>query len=174
MKRHLFCLLGVLVLCTQVMADDDEEKKGPAASDLLSAGLVKAKEEGKSVFLVFGSPGCGWCVKLEKYHRDPEVAQVLGKHLVHVKVDTVKNPGGEELYKKYGKDRGVPAFTLLDAEAKVLGDSGDGADNIGFPYEPKEIEHYLKVLKKGCPRITEGELELLTNKLKAFNPKKDK
>jgi hypothetical protein len=108
----------------------------------------------------------------EAYHADPAVSRTLGKYLVIVDVDIVKNPGGKEMYEKYGTRRGVPAWTVLDANEKVLADSGDGDHNIGLPYEPKEIEHYVAVLKKTCSKISDDEINVLTKKLKATVEKK--
>lgn len=169
---RLASVLAVLLLVTPVRSDDPE--KGPPANDLLADGLARAKKEDKKVFLVFGSPGCGWCKLLEKYHADPAVAKVVGKYFVIVKVDVVTNPGGNDLYHKYGTDRGVPAWTILDADSKVVVDSGDGQDNVGFPYEPHEINHYVKAVRKACPKITDAEVELLVGKLKEVAPKKEK
>jgi hypothetical protein len=155
-----------------VLAADEPKAKGPPAKALLSDGLAQAKREDKRVFLVFGSPTCGWCKILEKYHADPEVSRLLGKHLVFVKVDVVENPGGQELYQKHGTDRGVPAWTILTADGQVLADSGDGKDNVGFPFEPHEIDHYARALRKACPKLTEDDVKVLTAKLKEVAPKK--
>jgi thioredoxin-related protein len=177
MKR-IATLVGLLFLGgLAVPAAGQEGKKGeegkePAAAELLSAGLAQAKKENKRVFLVFGSPTCGWCKYLEKYHEDGKASPVIGKYLVLVKVDIVKNAGGEAMYKKYGSDRGVPAFSFLDADGKVLADSGDGRDNIGFPYTPQEVTHYFAAFRKACPGLTDAEVELLTARLKEIGPKK--
>jgi thiol-disulfide isomerase/thioredoxin len=166
-------LLAAVLLPLPVTRAQDPEKKGPPAADLLAEGLAKAKNEDKRVFLVFGSPTCGWCKYLDKYHADAEVEKVVGKYFVIVKVDVVTNPGGEEMYKKYGTDRGVPAFTVLDAESRVLADSGDGDKNVGFPYTDAEIEQYVKVLRASLPKVTDAEVDLLVKKLRATGPKKD-
>jgi hypothetical protein len=108
----------------------------------------------------------------DKYHADPAVSRTLGNYLVVVHIDIAKNPGGKELYEKYGTQRGVPAWTILDADEKVLADSGDGKDNVGFPFEPNEVAYYFKVLKKTCPKLTDKDVELLTEKLKEVGPKK--
>src|SRR5262245_16814330 len=73
----------------------DDKVKGPPAADLLADGLAKAKQDGRAVFLSFGSPTCGWCKYLEKYHARPAVEKTLARHLVFVKVDVVENPGGD-------------------------------------------------------------------------------
>ena len=54
MKRVL--TVGVLLALGWNTAADDT-KKEPAASDLLSAGIGKAKKQERAVFLLFGSPG---------------------------------------------------------------------------------------------------------------------
>ena len=67
----------------------------------------------------------------------------------------------------------MPVFVILEAGGKVLADSGDGDKNIGFPYEPHEIEHYFAALKTACPKLSESDVELLREKLKDVRPKKD-
>lgn len=173
----MFRLVSILLLLLIVAApvrSDDPEKKGPPAATLLAEGQAKAKKEGKQVFLVFGSPTCGWCKFFDKYHADPEVAKVVGKHFVLVKVDIVVNPGGEELYDKYGSQRGVPAWCVIDSGGQAVVDSGDGDKNVGFPYAPHEIEHYMKAIRKAAPKLTDAEADLLVKKLKDSGPKKDK
>ena len=167
--------LVVLILMSPVRADDvEKEKKGPPADELLTEALAKAKKDDKQVFLIFGSPTCGWCKYFDKYHADAEVEKVVGKYFVLVKVDVVTNPGGEEMYKKYGSDRGVPAWTVLAPDTKVLTDSGNGRDNVGFPYEDKEVERYIKAIRAAVPKMTDAEAALLVKKLHDVGPKKEK
>ncbi len=171
MSRVLATLAVLLASGSTALAADEPKVKGPPAAGLLADGLKQAGKEDKRVFLVFGSPTCGWCKLLEKYHADPEVSQLLAKHLVIVKVDIVENAGGQELYKKYGTDRGVPAWTILAPDGTVLTDSGDGRDNVGFPAEPQEIAHYFKALRKACPKVSDEDVKLLTARLKDVRPK---
>jgi uncharacterized protein YyaL (SSP411 family) len=175
MMFRLAAIAALLLAVPQARADDPKKpEKGPPAAQLLAEGLAKAKKDEKHVFLVFGSPSCGWCKYLDKYHADPEVAKVVGKYFVLVKVDVVTNPGGEEMYKKYGTDRGVPAWTILAPDSKVVADSGDGDKNVGFPYVDNEIEHYSKAVRTAVPKVTDAEVELLVKKLRDTGPKKDK
>jgi thiol-disulfide isomerase/thioredoxin len=154
-------------------ADDAKPKGGPAA-DLLSAAQAEAKADGKAVFLAFGSPTCGWCKHLDKFHARPAVEKVLGRHLVFVKVDVVDNPGGEDLYKKYATHGGgVPVWVVLSADGKVLADSYEGGTkNVGFPYEPGEVAHYEKVMRAAVPKLTDGEVAVLMKELREAGPKK--
>jgi thiol-disulfide isomerase/thioredoxin len=174
MKMYISALLALTLVFTTVAAQDKKDKeKAPSAQEIFSEGMTKAREAKKQLFLVFGSPGCGWCVKLQNYHDIPEVSKILGKYFVIVKVDTVKNAGGQEMFLKYGKERGVPAFTIIDVEEKVVADSGDLGENIGFPMEPQEVEQYFKMLQKACPSMTRAEMDVLRTKLKEAAPKKN-
>jgi hypothetical protein len=89
----------------------------------------------------------------------------VDKHFVRVDLDVVKNPGGKEAYEKYGPQRGVPAWTILDAAQKVLADSMRDKQNVGFPYEPHEVAHFFDALRKSCPGLSDEELKVLTERL---------
>jgi hypothetical protein len=56
MFRSVTFLPLVSVLMPLALAGEPKQRERPAA-DLLSAGVAQAKEQGKRVFLLFGSPG---------------------------------------------------------------------------------------------------------------------
>ena len=85
--------------------------------------------------------------------------------MVVVDIDVAKNPGGEKLYEKYGEQRGMPAWTILDSDKKVLVDSMHKKENVGFPFAPHEVAHFFDVLKKTCPELSEAELKELKDRL---------
>jgi hypothetical protein len=95
----------------------------------------------------------------EAYHADPAVSRILGKYLVIVDVDIVKNPGGKEMYEKYGTQRGVPAWTVLDASEKVLDDSGDGKDNVGLRRNRRADQETQDNCREEAGGIEEGTRE---------------
>jgi hypothetical protein len=172
--RLAIAILGTVIVSAPIVLQADEPKAdGAPATKLRADGLKQAKADDKRVFLIFGSQGCGWCKVFDKYHADSDVARVLGKYLVIVKISTDENPGGQEMYLEYGKQRGVPAFSVLDSGGNVLADSGDGGKNIGFPYQPHEIEHYFTALADAFPAIRDSDIALLREKLKEVRPKKD-
>jgi hypothetical protein len=85
---------------------------------------------------------------------------------VLVDIDVVKNPGGKEAYEKYGRpERGMPAWTIMDAGQKVLADSMREKQNVGFPYEPHEVAHFFDSLKKSCPSLRGEDLKVLKERL---------
>ena len=53
-RRLGYSLVSLFLL--PVLGDEPKQKERPAA-ELLSAGLAQAKDQGKKVFLLFGSPG---------------------------------------------------------------------------------------------------------------------
>lgn len=169
-------LIAALALLPTAGRADDPKPKGEPADKVLADGLAAAKKDGKAVFLAFGSPGCGWCKHLDKYHARPAVAKELGQHLVFVKVDVVENPGGQKLYDKYAPEPGgVPVWVILSADGKVLADSfAEGKDkkkeNVGFPYEPNEVEHYMKALRAALPTMTDIAAAGVLKELKESGP----
>ena len=172
MTRYMTIASTLVAAWLCVARAEEANKPMPSAEELRSSGLVQAGKEEKQLFLIFGSPGCGWCKVFDKYHADEKVSRVLTKHLVIVKVDTAANAGGQEMYDEYGKARGVPAFVILDKDGKTLADSGDEGENIGFPFQPHEIDRYFKALKKACPKLSDAEAEILKDKLMEVRPKK--
>jgi thiol:disulfide interchange protein len=142
------------------------------ADDLLRAGLARAKADDKRVFLHFGAPWCPWCHRLEGWMAKPEVAAILAKDFVDVKIDVDRTLGGGDVLKRYrAQDGGIPWFVFLDADDRALADSGQGKANIGFPGDPAEIERFAAMLDAAHKRITPGDIEALKRSL-APPPKK--
>jgi thioredoxin-related protein len=128
------------------------------ANQLLSSALDEAKSEQKSVFLRFGAPWCGWCHKLDDVLRQPAVAEALGADLVVLKVDVDRMTGGKEIQKKYQTAGGIPWFAVLSPDGTVVAKSElAGGSNIGFPTEPAEIDHVVKMLCDGGKKMTDAQ-----------------
>jgi thiol:disulfide interchange protein len=156
-----------------------EARRAPArkAEDVLAAGLEQARREDRRVFLHFGAPWCGWCRKLETWMEAPEVAGILAKELLDVKVDVDRALGGKELLARLRGDaeQGIPWFVVLDAQGQVLA-RGDGAEgrSIGFPYEPSEIEAFGAVLAKGTRKLSAEDVDALKRSLQAFREREER
>ncbi len=53
----------------------------------------KAREEGKAIFLSIGYSSCHWCHVMEKESfENPELAALLNRHFVSIKVDREERP----------------------------------------------------------------------------------
>ncbi len=61
--------------------------------------LAKAKAEKKLIFLSVGYSSCYWCHVMERESfMDPDVAAMLNKHFVCIKVDREERPDIDEIY----------------------------------------------------------------------------
>jgi len=140
------------------------------ASDVLAAGMAEAKTTGKRVFLHFGAPWCGWCHRLENWMAKPEVAALLGKDFVDVKIDNDRMTGAKEIYeaqlKAAGqKESGIPWFVFVDGDGKLLAHATGPKGNVGFPYQPEEVEHFGTMLKAAQKNLTDAEIATLVQML---------
>ena len=60
-------------------------------------GLARAISEDKRVFLTFSAPWCGWCHKLADWMAQPEVAAILDREFVTVRVDIDRMTHGKDV-----------------------------------------------------------------------------
>ncbi len=141
-----------------------------SAESIYNEGLAKAQSEGKRAFIHFGAPWCGWCHKLEDWMARDDVAEILAKDFVDVKIDTDRTIGGADLHKQMtdNKSSGIPWFAFVDGEGEVIADSfalPEGG-NLGCPYSDEEIAAFGKMLEKAAVNITKEEIEVLLATLK--------
>ncbi len=151
----------------------DYHAKPIDAKDLFTKGLAAAKTSNKRVFLHFGAPWCGWCHRFEDWMARPEVAAILAKEFVDLKIDTDRNPGGNDILTTYGKGQhgGIPYFAFTGADGAALIDSLGPTGNIGFPSAPEEIAHFEAMLKKAAKNLTAEDITTLCDSLRE-KPKK--
>lgn len=155
--------------CGQVR--DPFGKRVLDAYDLRAAALKQAKQQHKHVLIWFSSDDKAWCEPFDRFHSDPEVASVLNKYFMSVRIDYYRTASAEPLYYETGENRGLPAFTILDENGALLSDSGqDQASNFGFPTTVAELNAYAAALLAAQPAIADAELELLRAKLQLLAP----
>lgn len=158
----------------KVLAFLDKNKAEPVdAEKVYKAALAQAGTQDKLVFLHFGAPWCGWCRHLENFLGREDVAAILDRQFVDRKIDVDRMTGGKEMAEKFKADRkGIPWFAFLDRDGKVLADSDDAdGQNIGYPAEPKEIEHFIGMLKKTATKLTPDQIAKIEAELKSAGDK---
>ncbi len=146
------------------------EAKPLVAKEQLAAALEQAKAGERHVFLHFGAPWCGWCHRLEDWMARPEIAAVLAKYFVDLKIDNDRMTAAKEVYEgtlaKAGQQAGgIPWFVFLDVDAKIVAHSTGPKGNCGFPYQPDEVAWFGEMLAK--VGVAEADARLLTESLDA-------
>lgn len=139
-----------------------------AASAILDDGLARAKAEGKTAFVHFGAPWCGWCHRLEAFLVREDIAPLMDKRFVDIKIDTDRTiGGGDMLVEMCGTQRsGIPWFAFMDGAGKTVATSSDEGQNIGFPVAPEEIAAFMGMLRKVTPPLAEDELATIETALR--------
>jgi hypothetical protein len=162
MKRTVCLLFSVLLILASCSWYNS--LRGVSIADKIRAdALATAKSNAKLVLLVFGMHDKGWSDRLDEYHADPDVSNVLNKYFVIARID-IEQPGGMEMYLQRG-ERGAPAFSILDPSGALLSDSGQADENFGFPNNPEQVDRYIAVLKSACPKLTDDDITILRQKL---------
>lgn len=98
----------------------------------------------------------------------PQVAAIMAKDFLDVKIDQDRMTGGKELQAKYNKKpSGIPWIAIIDpatGDAIVNSDAPD-AGNIGFPAEPAEIAHFVTMLQATKKNMSDSDIAALKTSL---------
>ena len=97
----------------------DEKADAPKQ---VTAALAEAARRGKQIVLVFGANWCPDCQALDAQMHKPELAAIVEKNFLVVKIDVGGLDKNLELAQKYGVPlrRGIPALAVLDPQGKLL------------------------------------------------------
>lgn len=144
------------------------------ASKLVSDSLAKAAAENKRVIVRVGTPYCGWCNILAQFMQDHE--STFAADYVDIKIDTMRMENGKEVADKLNPEKdygGIPWFVVLDAKGKTIANSFGPEGNIGYPYQPNEIAHFMKVIRETRQKLTDEKLSELEAALNAYREAKE-
>jgi thiol-disulfide isomerase/thioredoxin len=149
----------------------------PVAQTLLDDAVSRAKAEKKQVFLHFGAPWCGWCHKLEDWMARPEIAAIMAKDFIDLKIDVDRTVGGKELNSKMARPDGggIPWIAIVECCGKTVADSNaPSSGNIGFPSKKEEVAYFGEMLKKAAVNMTPADIKTLTDSLHAVREADEK
>lgn len=145
------------------------------AAEVLKAGSERATASNRRLLVHFGAPWCPWCHKLDDWLASDEVAPLLAKDYVELKIDQDRMEGGKQIEATLGMpaDAGIPWFAifdpatgkaLLNAQGEPVTSQGEKG-NIGFPAEDDEIAHFMKMVEATRSRLTDADLQALKDSL---------
>jgi uncharacterized protein YyaL (SSP411 family) len=116
------------------------------------AALARARDEDKPILLSIGYSACHWChVMAHESFEDAEVAAVMNRHFVNIKVDREERPDLDQIYQSAHqmlaqRGGGWPLTMFL---------SPDGTPFWGGTYFPKSARHGLPGFVEILERIAE-------------------
>jgi len=130
-------VFAVLVAASEPVYDEQAD-----ARKLIAAAIQTASKPGKSaknVIIIFGANWCFDCRMLDEQMHKPELAALIEKNFVVVKVDVGRMDKNVDLAQKYGVPvkNGIPALAVLNSRGKVLyaQDQGQFADARHMSFE---------------------------------------
>jgi len=108
-----------------------------------------------------------------------DVAPLLAKEFVNLKLDFDRAPGAQDLAKRYGtkdpglpwKDPGLPWMVFVTPDGKAVIDSTGPEGNTGFPAKDTEYAHFKTMLEKAKRHLTDADIAALISSLEAANKK---
>ena len=114
------------------------DENADAASDIRTA-IHEASRHHKNVVLVFGANWCSDCHALDQQMHHAELASLIAKNFVVVKIDVGRFDRNLDLGEKYHVpiQKGIPALAVLDPHGKLLyaQEQGEFADARRMGYE---------------------------------------
>lgn len=138
--RGFFVLL-LFVGMTRAAEESIYDEKADASRQI-AAAITAASQPGKpvrNIVLVFGANWCPDCHALDDNMHKPELAALIEKHFVVVKIDVGRMDKNLDVALKHGVPvkRGIPAMAVLDSRGKLLyaQDQGQFADARHMSYE---------------------------------------
>jgi hypothetical protein len=101
-----------------------------------------------------------------------DVAPILAKEFVSVKIDWDRMKGARDLVKPSdGKSPGLPWFAFMDGDGRRLIDSIAPAPlgNVGCPAKAEEYEYFKTMLEKVKRHLTDEDIAKLIKSLEEAN-----
>lgn len=136
------------------------------ANAALAAALKDARQTDRSVWLSISQTRCQPCFTLARWQDEQKA--LLSKAFVMLKIDNIRDIGGNTIMRALDADNSVPWHVMIDSQGKPLINSKDPIlGNIGAPENsPESIPHFRRMLQTGSRgKLTADEIESLLRSL---------
>jgi thioredoxin-related protein len=150
MIRTLLLSFVLVITCmAQAPSGLKYDPKANPKADFQTA-CARASKEGKHVLMDVGGEWCGWCHRMDKFLTDqPELAALLAKNYVLLKVNFSEENKNEAFLAQYPKVNGYPHLFVFDASGKLLKSKSTGELEEGKGYH---LGRFLEFLEEYAPR----------------------
>ena len=117
-KYILATLISLFLFVSSIWSLEDPKKNDLIAwQEWTAESFAKAKKEDKLVIMDLEAVWCHWCHVMDaKTYHDPNVAALINKHFVPIRVDQDAHPDISNRYEEYG----WPATVVFDANGKEI------------------------------------------------------
>lgn len=128
------------------------------AEKLMASALDQAGKDQRSILVHFGAPWCIWCKRFERFLGREDIAPLVGKDFIDLKIDIERMTGGEAVYQRIRKEgQGIPWFAILNASGETVATSDAPNGNIGFPISPDGIDHFMGMVNTASKQLSSEE-----------------
>jgi len=147
MKKILLFMVFAFSICISQNKDITKTQiynpKANPQSDL-SKAIKKAQKSNKNILLEVGGDWCPWCKKLNKlFTENKEIASLLNKYFIVLKVNYSKENKNQEFLSKYPKIEGYPHIFILDKNGLLLHSQNTGDLESGDHHDPEKVINFL-------------------------------
>jgi thioredoxin 1 len=129
---------GLAKAASEPIYDEKADARQQIATAVANAARTNSPSK-NNILLVFGANWCADCRALDAHMGKPELASIIERSFVVVKVDVGRMDKNLDLAEKYGVPvkRGIPALAVLDSRGRLLyaQDQGQFADARHMTYE---------------------------------------
>ncbi len=139
----------LLAASTAARAAESIYDESADARKEIAAAVKEASRTHKRIILVFGANWCKDCRALDAQMHQPDLASLVEKSFVVIKVDTGRGDKNLDVAAKYNVpiENGIPALAVLDPKGKLLyaQDQGEFAD--ARHMSPESIRRFFEQWK---------------------------
>lgn len=148
--KKFFATIILFSFCLIVQANVTDTSKlynpNANAEKDIAAAIIKAKQQGKHVFIQAGGNWCGWCIKFNYFvTHDKDITALLKANFIVYHLNYSPENRNYNTFKKYGFAQrfGFPVFIILDGNGNRLHTQNSAYLEEDKSYNKKKVLDFL-------------------------------